>query len=110
EVTTRPGGAATSAALPVPSVGKLRACGAHRRGGPPLHLLGRHVLDVSRDVPDVAEGVLDPAAPVAVELVFDGPEHLGPRGDGPLYGGVDVGHVDHDAHGRAADRPRALHP
>src|SRR5213592_462771 len=38
-----------------------------------LHLLGRHVLPVCRDHPDVSEGVRQGARPVAVELILHRP-------------------------------------
>ena len=45
--------------------------GGHRCSGALLHLLGRHVLDVSGDVPAVTEGILEPPRAIAVELVLD---------------------------------------
>src|SRR5688572_17232914 len=38
---------------------------------PLLHLFRRHVLDMSRDRPGVAERVFDGAGTIAVELVFE---------------------------------------
>jgi hypothetical protein len=43
-----------------------------------LHLFGRYILDVRRDVPAVAVGIYDSTRAVAVELV----------GDRPLFGGA----------------------
>ena len=38
---------------------------------PPLHLLGRNLLDAGHHLPDVSERILQLAAPLAVELVLD---------------------------------------
>ena len=43
-----------------------------------LNLLGGERLDLLSDDPLVAEGIFEPALTGAVELIFDGEDHLGP--------------------------------
>src|SRR5262245_28353733 len=64
-------------------------------------LLGSQVLFVRRDVPAVAERVLQRTGPVAVEHVGHRPRGGRPRGDGLGEDLVDVRHVQHEADGRA---------
>ena len=55
-----------------------------------MHLLGRDVFDMSRDRPGVAEGIGQRTRAVAVELIFQRPEHRGPGGDGAVELGIDI--------------------
>ena len=54
-----------------------------------------------------AEGVLDGARAVTVELVLHGPNQLGTRGQRGLDGCVHVLDVDHHAHRGATEGPRS---
>src|ERR671919_2387264 len=72
--------------------------------GPSLQLVGRQVFLVRRDVPDMAEGILDGAGPVAVELVLDRPQLLRAGRHGLPGHGVHVLDVEMQADRRAADR------
>ena len=72
----------------------------------PLHLLDRHVLDVRRESPDVAERVLDAACAVAVELVGRRAEQLRAERDRARADRVDVLDVEVDRDRRPADRLR----
>lgn len=68
-----------------------------------FHVFGGDVFDVGGDAPEVSEGVLDEAGAVAVELVLDGLEEFGSVGGGALDDFVDIGEVDVEADGAAAD-------
>ena len=70
---------------------------------------GRVVLR-GPDVPAVPERVAQPAGPGPVLAVLDRPLDDRAAGDGPLEGGVDVGHVHHERHRRALLRLGADHP
>ena len=74
------------------------------------HLLGRHVLDMRRDMPVMTKGVFQAAGSVTVELIFHRPHELRTRGDRPFHRIVDVVNVEQHPHRRAADRPRAACP
>src|SRR4029077_9353426 len=49
----------------------IASAAAHELGGAARHLVRRHVLDVRRDAPPVAERIFELARPIAVELVLD---------------------------------------
>ena len=72
-----------------------------------LHLPGRDVLDMRRNVPHVAERIQQRPGAVAVELVLHRPQELRPRGHRALDRGIDVAHIDMKMHARAAARLRA---
>jgi hypothetical protein len=48
----------------------------------------------------MAEGIFELTGPVAVELIHDRLALLGPRGQGPPEEGVDILHIEMNAHGR----------
>src|SRR5680860_797022 len=74
----------------------------------PLHLVGSHIFDMRGNVPPMAEGVLELARAVAVELVLDRSQGLGPRLDGLLENCIGVFHIDIHGHRTAAQRLGAL--
>src|SRR5271157_3213529 len=74
-----------------------------------LHFLGRDVFHMSRDRPGVAEGIGQCAGAVAVELIFQRPEHRGPRGDGTVEPGIDILDIDQKTHGSSLERLRSFY-
>ena len=72
-----------------------------------LHLLRRHVFDVRRERPAVAERVFQNGDAVAVELVGQRPLHGGTRRLRALHEGIDIRDVDQQVDRRAAQRLRA---
>ena len=75
--------------------------------GAPLHFIDRDVLLVRADDPHVSERIGETSGAVAVELIGDGNQHLGPGADGALGEGVDVFDVQLDGYCGAAERLRA---
>src|SRR5262249_26711730 len=87
------------------------AGGSHHLRRPLRHLVRWHVLDVCRDVPLMAERVLELSGPIAVVLVLDRPQLLRARLQSALEGAVDVLDVDQHRHRGAPDglRPADVH-
>src|SRR5687767_1057546 len=82
---------------------RLSGPGRHRVVPPLLHFLGRDLFFARGEVPAMTERIHDEARAVAEELVFDRPEHGGPRVGRLLHGVIDVWHVKVQRDGRAAD-------
>src|SRR5258705_1514348 len=90
--------AVTTASLPGDAGFLLLRQGRHAA----VQLFRTHVFLVGGRVPAVAEGIFEAARAVAVELVRHR-SHLGAAGGHGLFKEpVDVGHIEEDAHGRAA--------
>ena len=64
---------------------------------------------MSRDRPGVAEGIGQRTRAVAVELIFQRPEHRGPGGDGAVELGIDILDIDQKTHGSSLERLRSFH-
>lgn len=76
----------------------------------PLHLLGRHVLLVGRELPVVPEGVADRPEAVAPEHILGWHGHLGAGSDGPGGRPVDITRVDKEADRTALEGLRRKRP
>src|SRR5437879_833079 len=68
-----------------------------------FHIFGRDIFDVGGDAPEVSEGILDEAGAISVELVLNRLEELRALCSCALHDVVDVGKVDVEAYGAAAD-------
>src|SRR5437868_5554534 len=66
-------------------------------------LVGRDILDMRRDVPEMAKRIDNRAKPVTVELVLDRPLQRRTGGDGFLRDRVDILEIDMQPDRRAAD-------
>src|SRR5215475_2460004 len=80
----------------------LRRRGPGHGGHAAVELFRAHVFLVGREMPVVAEWILEAARAVAVELVGHWPRLGCARRHGLAKEGVDVVHVEQDAHGRAS--------
>src|SRR5712664_2541428 len=73
-----------------------------------FHLFHRHIFFVSRNMPDVSEGIRHRAEAIAVELVRHGFLNRSAGSNRLIKDRVDVFHIDHDAHRRSAERLRTF--
>src|SRR5215472_16825246 len=78
---------------------------AERRGAA-ADFLRRDILDMCRDVPDMAARIDDRAEPVAVELVLDRPLQGRAGSDGFFRHNIDIREIEVQPDRRAADRRR----
>src|SRR5438034_8005851 len=79
-----------------------------RLGHPTPHLLRRYVFLVGSHGPDMAEGIGDCAAAIAVELILERLLHRTASGDGFGELRIDVRNVEHQGDRAAAECLRAL--
>src|SRR5712691_5210694 len=73
-----------------------------------LHLFNRHIFFVSRNMPDVSEGIRHRAEAIAIELVRHGFLNRRAGSNCLTKDRIDVFHIDHDADWRAAERLRTF--
>src|SRR5690348_15871910 len=71
-----------------------RLCWRHHLLSPAPHFLGRDILDMSGEMPMVAERIAHGAAAVAVELAFERLHNFGPCGDRARKDGVHVRNIE----------------